>query len=256
MNINIKDYNINYIDEGKGNVVLLLHGWGASLNSFTNLINLLKSSYRVLAIDFPGFGDSDKLKKSFSVDDYTDIVVDFLEKLNVKDVILVGHSYGGRVILKLNNRENLPFTINKNVLIDAAGLKDKKDFKTKFKIFTFKSLKKLVFLLPISDSKKDSMTISLRRKFGSSDYKNSDSIMQETLVRSVNEDLKNCLPKMRETLIIWGSNDTVTPMWMAKYMEKNISNSGLVVLNGGHFSFIDDPITFLKVIKYYFKLNE
>ena len=124
MIINIDGYDINYIDEGSGDAVLLLHGWGSNLKCFISLINLLKSKYRVLALDYPGFGESDELKKSFSVDDYCDIVVDFLVKLDIKKVTLIGHSYGGRIILKLNNRK-LPFEINKNVLIDSAGLKDK-----------------------------------------------------------------------------------------------------------------------------------
>lgn len=250
----INDYKINYIDEGSGEAVLLLHGWGSNLKSFTSLINLLKSKYRVLAIDYPGFGESEELKKSFSIDDYCDIVVGFLKKLEVKDVILVGHSYGGRIILKLNNRDELPFEIRKNVLIDVAGLKDKKNLKVKFKVFTFKTLKNIFNILPISKTKKDEMIVNLRKKFGSSDYASAPKLLQETLVRSVNEDLIYCLDKMKESLIIWGDKDTVTPLWMAKLMESKIKNSGLVMLNGGHFSYIDDPVTFERVIISYFNL--
>ena len=79
-------------------------------------------------------------------------------------------------------------------------------------------------------------------------------MLQETLIKSVNEDLSDLLSNMKETLIIWGDNDTVTPMWMAKKMESEIANSGLVVLSGGHFSYIDDPNTFNRVICSYFRL--
>ena len=125
MILRIDDYDINYIDEGEGEAVILLHGWGSNLKSFNSLIELLKSKYRVLAIDYPGFGESSELKRSFTIDDYADIVEKFLVKLGIEKVILVGHSYGGRIILKLNSRKALPFEIKKNVLIDAAGLKDK-----------------------------------------------------------------------------------------------------------------------------------
>ena len=215
---------------------------------------MLKSKYRVLAIDYPGFGESELLKRSFAIDDYCDTVVGFLEKLDIKKVILVGHSYGGRIILKLNNRENLPFTIEKNVLIDAAGLKDKKDLKVKIKVSTFKALKNFFNLLPISKTKKDEMVMNLRKRFGSSDYASAPKALQDTLVKSVNEDLTYCLDNMKESLIIWGDKDTVTPIWMAKIMESKIKNSGLVMLNGGHFSFIDDPHTFSRVMVSYFKL--
>lgn len=254
MIINIKDYAINYIDEGSGDVVLLLHGWGSNLKSFSQLINLLKLKYRVLALDYPGFGESSMLERSFSIDDYADVVVDFLKELNVEKTILVGHSYGGRIIIKLNNRNNLPFVIEKNVLIDAAGIKDKKDLKTKLKIASFKTLKKASKFLPISKDKKEELEKELKKKFGSSDYASAPKVLQETLIKSVNEDLSDLLSNMKETLIIWGDNDTVTPMWMAKKMESEIANSGLVVLSGGHFSYIDDPNTFNRVICSYFRL--
>lgn len=254
MIININDYNINYIDEGSGEAVLLLHGWGSDLKSFAALISLLKTKYRVLAIDYPGFGESDKLKTSFCVDDYCDIVVEFLKKLNIDRVILVGHSYGGRIILKLNNRNDLPFIIEKNVLIDAAGIIDKKDIVVKIKIVIYKLFKKIFISLPVSSEKKDELVMKLRKKLGSSDYGIASKVMQETLVKSVNEDLTYCLDNMKESLIIWGDRDTVTPVWMAKLMEERIKNSGLVVLKGGHFSYIDDPNTFSRVMISYFKL--
>ena len=254
MIIKIKEYNVNYIDEGSGDTVLLLHGWGSNLKSFANLISLLKTKYRVLALDFPGFGESEMLKRSFTIDDYVDIVVDFLTEQKIDKVILVGHSYGGRIIIKLNSRNNLPLVIEKNVLIDSAGLKDKKDLKTKLKIASFKTLKKASKLLPISKERKEELEKDLRKKFGSSDYASAPKVLQDTLVKAVNEDLSSYLPNMKETLIIWGDMDTVTPMWMAKKMESDIKNSGLVVLHGGHFSYIDDQVTFSRVISSYFKL--
>ena len=254
MIINVSGYDINYIDEGQGDVVLLLHGWGSNLKSFTPLTNLLKTKYRVIAYDYPGFGESSELKNSFSVDDYTDIAVEFIKKLDIKKVILIGHSYGGRISIKLNNRKELPFEIDKNILIDAAGIKDKKDLKTKCKIAAFKTLKKIVRLIPISEEYKNQLEIKLKKKFGSSDYATASKVLQETLVKAVNEDLSPYLKNMKETLLIWGDNDKVTPIWMAKLMEKEIKGAGLVVLKGGHFSYLDDPITFAKVICSYLKI--
>ena len=253
MILKINEYDINYIDEGQGTPVLLLHGWGSNYKCFTNLINVLKSKYRVLAIDLPGFGESSMLDRCFCVDDYADVVSDFINKMSLDRVILIGHSYGGRIILKLNSRQN-KFSIIKNVLIDAAGIKPKKDFKTKSKIALFKTLKKLSKILPLSNDKKEELENKLKVKFGSADYNSAPKVLQETLVKSVNEDLSSLIKDMKETLLIWGDRDTATPLWMAKKFEKEISNSGLVVLNGGHFSFIDDAVTFLRVISSYFEL--
>lgn len=254
MIMNIDTYSINYIDEGVGEAVLLLHGWGANLKSFSNLINQLKVKYRVIAFDYPGFGESSELKKSFTVDDYVDVTIKLIEKLGITKLILIGHSYGGRIIIKLNSRKELPFSITKNVLIDAAGLKDKKDIRTNFRIKLFKILKRIVYLLPIDKKIKEQFEYKLKAKFGSKDYTNASKVMQETLVKSVNEDLTHLLHYMRETLLIWGDNDNVTPVWMANVMKDNISNSGLVILHGGHFSYIDDPIVFSRVMESYFNL--
>lgn len=254
MIIKINNYDLNYIDEGEGDAILFLHGWGSNLKSFTSAINFLKSNYRMLAIDYPGFGESEELRESFCIDDYADIVQNFLKELGIKKIILIGHSYGGRIIIKLNSRNDLPFEIEKNVLIDAAGLKDRKSLKTKTKIVVFKTLKNISRVLPVSDEKRTELEKKLRAKFGSSDYASAPKVLQDTLVRSVNEDLTSLLSNMKETLIIWGDKDTVTPMWMAKKMESEINNSGLVILHGGHFSFIDDQNTFLRVLKSYFKI--
>ena len=102
MIINIDDLSINYEINGAGEDVLLIHGWGSDLRCFANLSNLLMTKYRVISIDLPGFGKSSMLKNSFSVDDYADIIIKFLNELKVSNVILIGHSYGGRIILKLN----------------------------------------------------------------------------------------------------------------------------------------------------------
>lgn len=254
MKIKIDDYNINYIDEGSGTTILLIHGWGSNLNCFNELTNLLKTKYRVLAIDLLGFGESGELLKGFTVSDYVDIIIKFLDTLDIKNVILIGHSYGGRIIIKLNSRENLNFNIIKNVLIDAAGIKDRRDIKTIIKIKIYKISKFIINIMPISKYKKIILIDKLKNKFGSNDYKNSNEYLRKTLINSVNEDLTKYLENMRETLLIWGRDDTATPLYMAKIMEKKIKNSGLVILNGGHFSFIDDRYTFIKVIESYFKL--
>lgn len=248
----IDGLKVNYIDEGTGDAVLFLHGWGSNYKCFTDAINLAKKNYRVIALDLPGFGETDMMKTAWCVDDYTDFIIKFLTELKVTKIILIGHSYGGRIIIKLNSRKDLPFAINKNILIDAAGLKEKHNLKTSLKINMFKFIKNIVLLLPLND--KEKILDNMRNKFGSSDYKNSSAVLKGTLVKSVNEDLSIYLPNMKETLLIWGDNDTATPIYMAYEMEKNIQNAGLVKLHGGHFSFIEDRFTFLKVLASYLKI--
>ena len=52
----INGISVNYIDEGEGEIVLLLHGWGANITLYRSVIDSLKKSRRVIALDMPGFG--------------------------------------------------------------------------------------------------------------------------------------------------------------------------------------------------------
>ena len=258
MIINIKNYNINYIDENSNSkeieTIVFLHGWGSSYKVFNNLINIVKNKYRVVALDLVGHGDSSNFDKGFSVDDYVDIIQYFLEKLEIKNVILVGHSYGGRIIIKLNSIDNLKFNISKNILIDSAGIKRKLNLITRIRIIIFKLLKKIS---NISFIKKNFSSLEeiLINFFGSTDYNNLNKFARETVVKAVNEDLTPLLKNMRETLLIWGENDEDTPLSDGKIMENTINNSGLVIIkNAGHFSFIDDSFTVSKVFMSYLNI--
>lgn len=74
--------------------------------------------------------------------------------------------------------------------------------------------------------------------------------MRQVLVKSVNEDLKGEMPNIKApTLLVWGENDTATPVSDAKTMEKLIPNAGLVVLkNAGHFAFVEKLGAFLIIL--------
>ena len=142
MEVKINNIKINYIKEGNGTKnILLLHGWGANCTLFKNIIKFLSRKYTVYAIDLPGFGLSDLLEKSWNVDDYVEIVIEFIKLMKIKELSILGHSFGGRIIIKLNSKDNLPFKLEKNILVDSAGIKPKT--KTTIKSITYKILKKI-----------------------------------------------------------------------------------------------------------------
>ncbi len=75
MKINIENIELNYICEGEGKDVLVLHGWGgANINTVLSIVNLLKPDFKVYAIDLPGFGESEAPKEIFNSWDYAKIV--------------------------------------------------------------------------------------------------------------------------------------------------------------------------------------
>ena len=106
---------VNYIDEGEGDIILLLHGWGTSITQYAGVISVLSRTHRVIAPDMPGFGKTPEPPVPWSVDDYADFVLKFIASFELTRFSIVVHSFGGRVFFKLNAREGLPFVIEKAV---------------------------------------------------------------------------------------------------------------------------------------------
>ena len=79
MQINVDGININYIDEGQGSVVLLLHGWGGSIQTMMPIANMLKDKCRVIVMDLPGFGESDNPVEPWNSYDYAACINKFIE---------------------------------------------------------------------------------------------------------------------------------------------------------------------------------
>ena len=94
--ININDIKIHYKVEGEGKPIILLHGWGANLNTFNNISKSLSENFKVYSIDLPGFGES-VIGLPLSIDEVTNIIREFVNKLEIDKPIILGHSYGGRM---------------------------------------------------------------------------------------------------------------------------------------------------------------
>lgn len=240
MEIKIKDINVNYIDTLNGEeTIVLLHGWGSNITLFASMIAHLSSSYRVVALDMPGFGGSSEPSYAMNVDDYTDFVIEFIEKLGLKKIHILGHSFGGRVIIKMMSRK-LNYEVDKIILVDAAGIKPKKSLKITLKVKSFKLAKKM-FEGTILGKMYPNFINNMRKKSGSDDYNSASPIMRQILVKVVNEDLTYLLANIKNnTLLVWGDMDDATPIGDAHIMNKNIENSGLVIAKGaGHYSFLE-----------------
>lgn len=248
MFINIEGLDLNYIIEGEGNPVVVLHGWGCNIDTVIPIVNILKNKYKVYALDLPGFGKSQEPKDVFDSFDYARIVKTFLEKMEINKAVFIGHSFGGKLSIILGSK--YPEYVEKIVLIDSAGLIAIRGPKYYFKVYSFKSLrfiyKHLFFWI-----KDDKRLEKFYKKFGSDDYRNATGIMRRIFVKVVNENLRPILKDIKvPTLLIWGDKDDATPLYMGKIMEKEIKDSGLVVLEGtGHYSYLEDYQKFTAVIK-------
>ena len=94
MKTDINGISVNYIDKGSGDAVLLLQGWGTSVDLYSAVIDLMAGKYRVLAPDMPGFGATPEPPAPWHVDDYADFVLAFCEKLGITSCIIIAHSFG------------------------------------------------------------------------------------------------------------------------------------------------------------------
>ena len=232
MEITVKNLKINYVDEGSGVPILLLHGWGSGNIAFRSIINALKDRFRLIAPDFPGCGGSETMAEPWTLTDYEDFVLEFLQKLGIENPITMGHSHGGRVTLSLCAKGRL--TPPKIILLDAAGLIPKKSLKQKARARSFKIIKNY----------SGNLLEKARKHYGSADYNAAPQVLRSTLVNLVNTDLRDIIGNIKcPTLLIWGENDTATPLSDAKIIESLIPDAGLCVIKGaGHFSFVENPV--------------
>ncbi len=228
---------IHYRVSGAGRDLLLLHGWGTDLNSFAPVHAHLEQYFRVYSLDFPGFGLSDSPPEAWGTQEYADCIRQFLKELNITNPILIGHSFGGRISIRLASTENIP----KVILVDSAGIRPHRNWKYHLKVSFYKSMKAVVTTLPVVKEHTEQLLEGFRKRSGSTDYQQASGVMRGTCINVVNEDLRHLLPQISApTLLIWGENDQATPVADGKLMEQLIPDAGLVVLKqAGHYSYLD-----------------
>ena len=231
---------VRYIDQGEGEVVLLLHGWGVEASTYHLIIDHLSARFRVVAPDLPGFGGSEEPPVPWGVAEYADFTEKFIRALAIRPATVICHSNGGRVLIHLLSQRPCPLTAMRAVLLDSAGIRPKHGFVWHVRVYSYKAAKKFVNLKPVR-TLFPGLVERAKNKFGSQDYKNASDSMRQTLVRLVNTDLTDRLPLIEiPTLLIWGDKDDSTPLSDGQTMERLIPDAGLVVLEGGgHFAFAE-----------------
>lgn len=232
--------------------VLLLHGWGCTMEHFAPITRELAGDYRVTALDFPGHGRSGRPPEPWGVPEYAECVRQTIGKLGIAPCDIIAHSFGGRVALHLV--ADSPELVKRLVLTGGAGLKKPQTEEQKKKSEAFQKKKKLLQRaekLPLLGHFAEDAEEKLRQKYGSADYNALDAEMRKTFVKVVSEDLRPLLPKVKaSTLLIWGEKDDATPLWMGQTMEKEIPDAGLVVFeNDDHFAYLHQWPRFVTIVR-------
>lgn len=245
--INLDDgTRLAYTVSGEGNPMILMHGWGCNADTLASVEKIAAESHRVYNIDFPGFGQSPEPTQVWGVEDYTRALENFVRLLGIEKPVLLGHSFGGRVGILYSSRN----PVDRLVLVDAAGVKPRRPLSYYVKVYSFKFMKRLYTLIYGKEGAAKRIEAERARR-GSADYQSASPRMRAILSKVVNEDLCHVMPAIKApTLLIYGENDTATPVRDAKKIESLVPDAGLVVFPGcGHYSFLDNPYQFAAVLR-------
>jgi pimeloyl-ACP methyl ester carboxylesterase len=225
--------------------LVFLHGWGDSLQTFSNLINEIGGNYEIYALDLPGFGGTQRPETPWTLDDYAQFVKDWINKIGInKDYCLLGHSFGGAVaVVGVGDNYLKP---KKLVLIASAGIRNKQPFRKSAMRTVSKAGKIPLYLLPAGKAAK--IKRSFYNKIGS------DMLlvpsMRQTFVKTVSQDAREQAKKIKiPTMLIFGSRDKETPLSDGQILNSSIIGSKLEVIEGGHFIHQEQPKAVAELIE-------
>lgn len=251
--LRLNDLQVAYQQLGEGKPLLLLHGWGAHSGLVWGLAERLAPlGYACYAPDLPAFGQSDAPAQAWTVFDYTQLVLAFLDAIGLDKVYLFGHSFGGRLGLILG--ADHPQRLHKMALANSAGLRPRLPLTTHLRTQAYKSVRNGLNALGLHNLA-SSLRNAYNARYGSSDFNATDGTLRQTFVNIISQDLASYAARVRvPTLLFWGDQDQDTPLWMGKTLEKLIPDSGLVVYKGaGHYSYIEHLAQTAHVVDYFFK---
>ena len=226
---------------GTGAPVLLVHGWGADSSLLQPLADRLSPlGYRCHLLDLPGFGGSAEPTVPFTVFDYADFCLAYLDHHSLSSVHFFGHSLGGRIGLILGSEHSA--RIQKMTLSNSAGIRTQLPAHTRLRLKLYQSIRGGLDSLG-AKTLSDSLRSAYSQRYASADFLNASPIMRETLINVVNQDLLDYAARVSvPTILIWGDDDQETPLWMGRKLERAIPDAALIVHEtAGHYAYLDYP---------------
>lgn len=212
--------------------IVILHGWNSSPEKWSKIEHLFEEKgFKVFIPRLPGFVED--TNTAWTLADYVEWLIKYMDDKSLAKVILICHSNGGRIGMKLVVRH--PDRISHLFLINSAGIRTAPKWKRGFFKLIAKSGK--VFLkFPILNLGSDYAKRLLYKVIREHDYERASPILKKTLNNILEEDLASVFPNIRTaTTLIWGTNDRLTPPTSAVKLHQAIPQSKLLwIKDAGH----------------------
>ena len=230
------DIHYEFYENPKKPTLVYLHGWGQNISMMAPLANPFTRDYQVLLVDLAGHGESSEPPIPWTVFDYVQSLKELIDELKIKNPILIGHSFGGKVSLAYASK----YETQKLILFAPPFKKEVANLSLKTK--TLKTLKKVPGLNKLANVAK--------RHIGSSDYRNASNIMREILVLTVNLDITCEVKKIKApTLLIWGTDDSAVNIRDAYLLESLLADAAVIVYeNCTHYAYLEDLPRSIRII--------
>lgn len=213
-------------------VVLCLHGWGGSKDSWNDLrAELTGDDVTVLTPDLPGFGAEPEPPDAWNVDDYAQWVETWVQQHDIlRPVILVGHSHGGRTAAAIAARGHIAV---RHLVLCAPAMNLRQPTLKRSVGKALARTGRLALSLPGLKRMQPAAKKLLYKAVGAHDYERASPVMKKTLVAVTQQDMRPFLSAIRTpTDILWGESDTMTPIGDATLVQQSIAGSHLQTFPG------------------------
>jgi pimeloyl-ACP methyl ester carboxylesterase len=243
MNVVVDGLMTNFLKAGKGKTIIMLHGWGDDSRTFLPLIEKLKQSYEIYALDLPGFGGTQAPPEAWGLNDYADFLEAWLAKLGLQPFVLIGHSNGGAVAVVTAGKRKVS---DKLILLASSGVRNKRPLRKKIIKAGAKAGKIPLLVLPAK--KRQSVKAKLYEAAGSEAMLIPH--MQETFRKIVATDIRPMANQVSvPTLLVYGSSDKQTPTSDGHMLTRSIKGSRMEIIKAGHFLHQEEPDKVARLIK-------
>ncbi len=249
--VNLDGLKVRYLESGKGKNrhILYIHGLGSAADRWMKIPDELSSDFHSVAIDLPGFGESDKpANLNYTIDQFSQFIISFQKKISIHDgeTNLIGHSLGGYIAseVAIQNQNQ----VKQLVLIDSSGMLEQptpilEEYLNAAMNPSKNNVRKAFEKMVAEPSRIPTQLVDgfIRRI----NMPNAKHAFKSTLANSAKTQIG--IDRLKQinnipTLILWGAHDKVIPLEHSKFFKDAITNSRLEVIDdAGHAPFAEKP---------------